>query len=56
MDGVGVAWTEGLWPVRDVLLALRSYGVCEVFLESGDGWGVDDMLGEKIVDGDESEE
>ena len=56
MDGVGVAWTEGLWPVRDVLLALRSCGVCEVFLESGDGRGVDDVLGEKIVDGDEGEE
>ena len=56
MDGAGVAWAEGLLPVGDVLLALRSCGVCEVLLESGDGRGVDDVLGEKIVDGDESEE
>ena len=27
VDGVGVAWTEGLWPVRDILLALRLCGV-----------------------------
>ena len=39
-----------------VLLALRSCGVSEVLVESGDGGGVDDVLGEKIVDGDESEE
>ena len=56
VDGVGVAWTEGLWPVGNVLFALRSCGVCEVFLERGDGRGIDDVLGEEIVDGDEGEE
>ena len=29
---------------------------CVVLLESGDGGGVDDVLGEKIVDGDEGEQ
>ena len=56
MDGVGVAWAEGLWPVGNVLFALRTCGVCEVFLERGDGRGIDDVLGEEIVDGDEGEE
>ena len=56
VDGVGVAWTEGVWPTGNVLFALRSCGVCEVFLERGDGRGIDDVLGEEIVDGDEGEE
>ena len=56
VDGVGVAWAEGLWPVGNVVFALRTCGVCEVFLERGDGRGIDDVLGEEIVDGDEGEE
>ena len=56
MDGVGIPWTERLWALGNVLLALLTCGVCKVLLESSYGWGVDDVLGEKIVDGDEGAE
>ena len=56
MDGGGVTWAEGKLPVGIVLLTLCACGVCKVLLEGGDGGGVDDVLWEKIVDGDESEE
>ena len=43
-------------PVGIVLLTLSASGVCEVFLEGGNGGGVDDELGEEVVDSNESEE
>ena len=55
--GVGfVAWGVEGGPVGGVEGALAFGGIGEESLEGRDGGGVDDVLREEVVDGDEAEE